>query len=62
MTTTTCLPGRASCAPIAMPMPWPTGASGPASTTCPGKRAVNHCVIQPDSVKESTMTRRVAAR
>src|SRR5262245_32331123 len=35
---TTCLPGRASCAPIAMPTPWPTGASGPASRIWPGKR------------------------
>ena len=31
MTRTTCFPGRASWAPIAMPTPWPTGASGPAS-------------------------------
>ncbi len=43
-----------------MPMPWPTGASGPASITWPGKRAWNHCVIQPLMVKLSMTT--VASR
>src|SRR5208282_3762473 len=32
---------------MAMPTPWPTGTSGPASRIWPGKRAWNHCDIQP---------------
>jgi len=40
----------------AIPGPWPTGASGPASRIWPGKRAANHCDSQPESVKLS-MTR-----
>ena len=38
---------------MAMPMPWPTGASGPASRIWPGKRARKDCEIQPLIVKLS---------
>ena len=45
ITVITCLPGRANCAPMAMPMPCPTGASGPASTIWPGNRTVHQWLM-----------------